>query len=72
MKKKTKAKTSQKQQSYLNQGLHRSSEPNEASIREHAYSIYEKANYCDGHDLEHWVEATAQLKSRVAESQSVS
>lgn len=39
-------------------------EPNEDNIRAHAYMLYEKANCDNGHDVEHWVEATAQLKEQ--------
>lgn len=39
-------------------------EPNDDNIRSHAYMLYEKANCCNGHDIEHWVEATAQLKEQ--------
>ena len=46
------------------------SEPSEASIRECAYGLYEKANRCDGHDVDHWVEATAVLKAETVGAHS--
>lgn len=45
-------------------------EPSEANIRERAYILYEEGDRLDGHDIEHWVEATAQLKAKALGSWS--
>ncbi len=47
-----------------------SAKPSEANIRERAYVLYVKANRCDGHDIEQWVEATSQLKAEALGSWS--
>ena len=39
------------------------SEPSEASIRECAYRLYANSGCSDGHDVDHWIEATAILKA---------
>jgi hypothetical protein len=47
-------------------------EPSDASIRACAYGLYEKSNRGDGHDVDHWVEATAILKAQAVGSQTSS
>ncbi len=38
----------------------------EESIRRRAYEIYEARNREDGHDLDHWLEAEAEVSSERA------
>lgn len=44
-------------------------EPSEASIRECAYRLYAHSDCSDGHDVDHWVEATAILKAKATGEQ---
>ena len=39
------------------------SEPTEANIRECAYQLYADSDLSNGHDVEHWVDATAILQA---------
>lgn len=40
-------------------------EPTEDEIRDCAYHLFEQGGRVSGHDLEHWLEAKACLKSRI-------
>ncbi|MEO6874229.1 MAG: DUF2934 domain-containing protein [Opitutaceae bacterium] len=37
-------------------------QPSEDEIRSYAYYLYDQAGHCDGHDVEHWLEAEAWLR----------
>ena len=42
-----------------------SSKPSEDDIRDYAYHLYRQSNCAPGHDLEHWLEATACLNTHI-------
>ena len=41
------------------------SEPGLDLIRDYAYHLYEQGGYASGHDVDHWLEATACLKANI-------
>ena len=56
--------TGQSSETFAHEDPKTAAEPNVANIRDQAYVLFEKANCCHGHDVEHWFEATAQLKDK--------
>lgn len=46
---------------------HELAQPSDEDIRHYAYQIYEQNNCTPGHDLAHWFEAAAFLKSNPPE-----
>ena len=40
-------------------------EPSEAVIRDYAYQLYQQGSGAHGHDVDHWLEATACLKANI-------
>ncbi|HYF37932.1 MAG TPA: DUF2934 domain-containing protein [Prosthecobacter sp.] len=48
------------------------SSPTHQEIAQHAYQIYVRNGRKDGHELEHWLEAEAELRNRMAGSSSSS
>jgi hypothetical protein len=44
--------------------------PSEDDIRNYAFHLYEQSNCVPGHDLDHWLEATACLQANIPSHQS--
>ena len=44
--------------------------PSDDEIRDYAYHLYQQDHCVPGHDLDHWLEATACLKANIPADQS--
>jgi hypothetical protein len=49
---------------------HARSHPHEKAVRDYAYHLYEQGGRKDGHDFDHWIEATACIEANIPTSRS--